>query len=90
MLGHLISNRGIEDNKAKIEAIANLPHPKGVKEIRIFLGHAGFYQRFIKDFSMIAKPLCKLLAKDTVFEFDKACIDAFENLKEALISAPVL
>ena len=90
MLGHLISNRGIEVDKAKIEVIANLSHPKCVKKIRNFLGHAGFYRIFIKDFSKIAKSLCKLLAKDVVFEFDKACIDAFENLKEALILAPVL
>ena len=53
-------------------------------------GHVGFYRRFIKDFSKIAKPLCKIFAKDAVFKFDKAYIDAFENLKEALIPAPVL
>ena len=90
MLGHLISNRGIKVDKAKIEVIANLPHLKCVKEIRSILGHTSFYRRFIKDFSKIAKPLCKLLAKDAVFEFDKACIDVFKNLKEAFISAPVL
>ena len=70
--------------------IDNLPHPKCVKDIRIFLGHAGFYRRFIKDFSKIVKPLCKLLAKDAVFEFDDACLDAFETLKRALVSALVL
>ena len=70
--------------------IANLPPPKCVKDIRSFLGHAGFYRRFIKDFSKIAKPLCKVLAKDAVFEFDDACLDAFETLKRALVSAPVL
>ena len=53
-------------------------------------GHAGFYRRFIKDFSKIAKPLCKLLAKDGEFEFDDACLEAFDTLKRALISAPVL
>ena len=57
VLGHLISNRGIEVDKAKIEVIANLPHPKCVKEIRNFLRHVGFYRRFIKEFSKIAKPL---------------------------------
>ena len=67
-----------------------MPPPKCVKDIRSFLGHAGFYRRFIQDFSKIAKPLCKLLAKEAVFEFDDACMDAFETLKRALTSAPVL
>ena len=90
VLGHSISRRGIEVDRVKIEVIDNLPHPKCVKDIRSFLGHVGFYRSFIKDFSKIAKPLCKLLAKDAVFEFDDACLDSFENLKRALVSAPVL
>ena len=64
--------------------------PKCVKDIRSFLGHAGFYRRFIKDFSKISKPLCKLLAKDASFEFHDACQEAFEILKKALISVPIL
>ena len=80
----------MEVDRAKIEVIDKLPPPKCVKDIRSFLGHAGFYKRFIKDFSKIAKPLCKLLAKDVVFEFDDACLDAFNTLKSALVSAPVL
>ena len=67
-----------------------MPPPKCVKDIRRFLGHAGFYRRFIKDFSKISKPLCKLLAKDASFEFADACQKVFEILKKALISAPVL
>ena len=70
--------------------IANLPPPKCVKDIRSFLGHMGFYRRFIKDFSKIAKTLCKLLAKEAIFEFDDICLEAFDTLKKALISAPVL
>ena len=70
--------------------IANLPPPKYVKDIRSFLGHASFYRRFIKDFSKITKPLCKLLAKEAIFEFDDACLEAFYTLKKDLISAPVL
>ena len=90
VLGHIVSENGIEVDKAKIEVIEKLPPPTTVKGIRSFLGHAGFYRRFIKDFSKIAKPLTNLLAKDTPFEFNDACIDAFHRLKEALITAPVL
>ena len=90
ILGHSVSKREIEVDKEKIEVIENLPPPKCVKDIRIFLGHAGFYRRFIKDFSKFTKPLCKLLAKDAIFEFDDACLNAFETLKRALISAPIL
>ena len=57
VLGHIISNRGIEVDKEKIELISKLPSPTNVKTVRQFLGHVGFYQRFIKDFSKIAKPL---------------------------------
>jgi hypothetical protein len=67
VLGHLISEREIEVNRAKIEVIEQLPPPINVKGIRSFLGHAGFYRRFIKDFSHIARPLTNLLAKDVPF-----------------------
>ena len=73
VLGHVISNRGIEVDKAKIELISKLPPPTNVKVIRRFLGHAGFYRRFIKDFSKIEKPLCELLVKDTKFFWDGRC-----------------
>ena len=86
----MVSQRGIEVDKAKIEVIANLPPLKSVKDIRIFLRHASFYRRFIQDFSKIAKSLCKLLAKEAIFEFDDAYMDAFGTLKKALTSAPVL
>jgi hypothetical protein len=58
--------------------------------IRSFLGHAGFYKRFIKDFSQISRPLTNLLAKDAPFEFTKECLNAFYTLKKALISAPII
>ena len=90
VLGYSISKRGIEVNREKIEVIANFLPPKCVKDIRSFLGYAGFYRRFIKDFSKISKPLCKLLAKNATFEFDDACLETFDILKKALISAPVL
>ena len=73
MLGHIICNKGIEVDKAKIEPISKLPSPTNVKTVRQFLGHVGFYRRFIKDFSKIAKPLYKLLEKDAKFLWDKDC-----------------
>lgn len=90
VLGHRVSNKGIEVDKAKIETIEKLPPPTSVKGIRSFLGHAGFYRRFIKDFSKIANPLCGLLEKDTPFVFDDACLKAFHELKNRLISAPIV
>jgi hypothetical protein len=90
VLGHVISQRGIEVDKAKVDLISNLPPPHTLKEIRSFLGHAGFYRQFIKDFSKIARPLCRLLAKETPFEFDEECLKAFGALKEILMSTPVI
>ncbi|XP_058222963.1 uncharacterized protein LOC131332682 [Rhododendron vialii] len=82
--------RGIEVDKAKIDLIATLPTPKCVKDIRSFLGHAGFYRRFIKDFSAISQPLCHLLSKDTPFEWTPACEEAFTKLKSSLTSPPIV
>jgi hypothetical protein len=90
VIGHLVSERGIEVDRAKIEVIEQLPPPVNVKGIRSFLGHAGFYHRFIKDFSFIARPLTRLLAKNVLFKFDDACLRSFEILKKALISAPII
>jgi hypothetical protein len=61
-----------------------------VKSLRSFLGHAGFYRRFIKDFSKITKPLTHLLQKDVPFDFDKKCLAAFRTLKSVLVSAPII
>ena len=71
VLGHIISKKGIEVDKAKIELISKLPSLTNVKTVRQFLGHAGFYRRFIKDFSKISKPLYKLLEKDAKFMWDE-------------------
>jgi hypothetical protein len=90
VLGHLISERGIEVDRAKIEVIEQIPPPVNVKGIRSFLGHARFYRRFIKDFSHIARPLTNLLAKDVPFDFDDACLKSFETIKDALIFAPII
>ncbi|KAH9801429.1 hypothetical protein KPL71_001026 [Citrus sinensis] len=89
-LGHKVSKSGIEVDKAKLEVIDKLPPPTSIKGIRSFLGHAGFYRRFIKDFSKVAKPLCSLLEHDRPFHFDKACLQAFGELKKALITSPVV
>ncbi|GJY80586.1 reverse transcriptase domain-containing protein [Tanacetum coccineum] len=77
-------------DKAKVDVIAKLPHPTTVKGIRSFLGHAGFYRRFIQDFSKIARPMTHLLEKETPFIFSKECIEAFETLKMKLTQAPIL
>ena len=70
---NIISNKGIEVDKVKIELISKLPSPTNVKTMRQFLGHAGFYRRFIKDFSKIDKPLYKILEKDAKFAWDDEC-----------------
>ncbi|CAN6465740.1 unnamed protein product [Victoria cruziana] len=90
VLGHVVSECGIEVDKAKVESIAKLAPPACVKDIRSFLGHAGFYRRFIKDFSRISRPLYNLFSKDQPFLFDEDCRSSFEALKEALVTAPIL
>ncbi|GJU59841.1 reverse transcriptase domain-containing protein [Tanacetum coccineum] len=90
VLGHKISKSRIEVDKAKVDVIAKLPHPTSVKGIRSFLGHAGFYRRFIQDFSKIARPMTHLLEKDTPFIFSKECIESFNILKKKLTEAPIL
>ncbi|GJR57619.1 reverse transcriptase domain-containing protein [Tanacetum coccineum] len=90
VLGHKISKKGIVVDKAKIDMIAKLPHPTTVKGIRSFLGHAGFYRRFIKDFSKISRPMTHLLEKNTPFIFSEECIQAFQILKKKLTEAPIL
>ncbi|XP_050125739.1 uncharacterized protein LOC126603005 [Malus sylvestris] len=90
VLGHKVSVNGIEVDKAKIETISKLPPPTSIKGVRSFLGHAGFYRRFIKDFSKITKPLCNLLLKEAEFVFDSSCFEAFNVLKMKLTTAPVI
>nr|GFB64866.1 reverse transcriptase domain-containing protein [Tanacetum cinerariifolium] len=90
VLGHKISKQGIEVDKAKVDVINKLPHPKTVKAIRSFLGHAGVYRRFIKDFSKIARPMTRLLEKDSPFIFFPKCFNAFRTLKTKLCEAPIL
>ncbi|CAN6547374.1 unnamed protein product [Malus baccata var. baccata] len=90
VLGHIVSERGIEVDKSKIDLVRYLPSSTSVREVRSFLGHAGFYRRFIKDFSNISNPLCRLLHKDVAFDFNEECEKAFNHLKEMLTSAPII
>ena len=85
VLGHRVSRKGIEPDNTKIGVINKLPPPTLVNGIRSFLGHVGFYKRFIKDFSKIAKPLCMLLEHDRPFNFNENCLNVFIELKKALV-----
>ena len=90
VLGHRISGRGIEVDRAKIEIIEKMPPPTSVKGVRNFMGHACFYRRFIQDFSKVSKPLSNILMQGVLFEFNEPCMDAFELLKKKLTSAPIV
>ncbi|KAM1024678.1 hypothetical protein ACFX2C_037933 [Malus domestica] len=88
VLGHIISEKGIEVDKSKIDLVRHLPFPTSVREVRSFLGHAGFYRRFIKDFSKVSQPLCRLLQKEVTFDFNEEYTAAFNHLKELLSMTP--
>ncbi|PKI59712.1 hypothetical protein CRG98_019888 [Punica granatum] len=90
VLGHKVSKKGIEVDRAKVEIIEKLLPPTSTKGVRSFLGHDGLYRRFIKDFSKISRPLCNLLEKDFAFVFYDSCLQAFNLLKEKLTSALVI
>ncbi|GJU71872.1 reverse transcriptase domain-containing protein [Tanacetum coccineum] len=90
VLGHKISKNGIEVDHAKVDVIAKLPPPTMIKGIRSFLGHVGFYRRFIQDFYKIARPMTHLLEKETPFVFLKECMESFEILKTKLTEALIL
>ena len=90
VLGHKIYAATLEVDQAKIVVIKTLMPPTIVKGIRSFLGHARFYRRFVKDFSKISRPLCRLLEKRCKFDFDESCRSAFEEIKSRLVSAPIM
>nr|GFA32714.1 reverse transcriptase domain-containing protein [Tanacetum cinerariifolium] len=90
VLGHKISKNRIEVDIAKVDVIAKLPHSTIVKGVRSFLGHAGFYRRFIQDFFKIPRPMTHLLEKNTPFIFSEDCNKAFQTLKKKLTKAPIL
>ncbi|KAG8479786.1 hypothetical protein CXB51_029317 [Gossypium anomalum] len=89
-LGHIVSGEGIRVDPSKISAIVNWSPPKNVSEVRSFLGLAGYYQRFVQGFSMIASPMTRLLQKDVKFEWTDECQQSFNRLKDLLTKAPVL
>nr|XP_027085047.1 uncharacterized protein LOC113707084 [Coffea arabica] len=90
VLGHIVSSKGIEIDKAKIDIISALPYPANVWEVRSSLGHAGFYRTFIKDFLKIGAPLFQLLQKDVTLKFNDKCEKVFDKLKELLTSPPII
>ena len=89
-LGHKISATGLEVDQAKVSIKKSLLPPTTVKGIRSFLGNAGFYRRFIRDFSKISKPLYRLLEKDANYDFDESCKVAFEEIKSILVTSPIM
>ena len=90
VLGHLVSGKGLEVDKAKIKVTQNIPLPTTLRDLRSFLGQVGFYRRFIRDFAKVSKLLTTLLCKDRDFFIDKEGERAFKMLKLALIKAPIL
>ncbi|KAL0554254.1 hypothetical protein IC582_008171 [Cucumis melo] len=89
-LGHVVSKAGVSVDPAKIEAVTGWTRPSTVSEVRSFLGLADYYRRFVENFSRIATPLTQLTRKGTPFVWSKACEDSFQNLKQKLVTAPVL
>ncbi|GBG63520.1 hypothetical protein CBR_g38588 [Chara braunii] len=89
-LGHRSSAAGLEPEATKVEVIRNWPQPTNVSELRSFLGLASYYRKFVPRFSIIARPLSRLTSKNVSYSWDDACSQAFQALKEALVSYPVL
>ena len=89
-MGHIVSSNGVEPDSAKIKAIQEWKIPTNVKEIRSFLGLAGYYRRFIKDFAKIAAPLTDLTRKNIPYRWSLREGEAFNKLKELMTQVPVL
>ena len=89
-LGHIVGVHGVKPDPEKITKVKEYPRPKNVSEIRKFMGLASYYRKFIKNFSIIAKPLFNLIQKDIVFEWKLEHENAFKLLKQKLITSPVL
>jgi len=89
-LGYKVSKRGIQPTDRGIAAVQNFPEPKTTKEVHSFVGLASYFRRFIRDFSLIARPLYQLLRKDVTFKFGEEERLAFVTLKNRLVEAPIL
>jgi hypothetical protein len=89
-LGHVISKEGIAMNPSKVQSVLDWQAPTNVKEVRGFLGMAGYYRRIIEGFSKIAGPMTKLLRKNTPFEWSEKCEENFQELKKKFTTAPIL
>lgn len=89
-LGHVVSSAGIAVDPSKIEAVMQWKRPENVTEVRSFLGLAGYYRRFVPDFSKLAGPLTRLIKKDTHFEWNDKTEQGFQELKRRLTTAPIL
>ena len=89
-MGHVATKEGIKVDPQMVEVITEYPRPTNVTEIRSFLGLAGYYRRFIKEFSKIASPLTNLLKKTNKFEWTERCKKAFQELRQRLTTAPIL
>ena len=90
VLGHVVSSKGLEVDKAKVEVIQDLALPKLIREHRSFLGHVGFYRPFIIDFAKVSKPLTSLLCKEKDFNIEEEGKHAFMQMKQSLVEAPIL
>ena len=89
-LGHVVTPDGVTPNPEKVRVVLDFPVPKNLKELRAFMRLANYYRRFVKGFAHIANPLNALTKKGVKFEWTQSCADAFDKLKRALISAPIL
>jgi hypothetical protein len=90
ILGHVLTAEGVAIDPAKIEAVKEWEQPRNVTDIRSFLGLAGYYRKFIENFSKIAKPMTNLLKKTNEFEWMRECDHSFQTLKQKLTTTPVL
>ena len=88
-LGHIITDKGVKPDPKKIEAVQNFPRPKTPRNMKQFLGLAGYYRRFIKDFSARAKPLSNLLKKEVLFKWGPEEEKSLKDLRQALCESPI-
>ena len=89
-LGHVVSPSGVLVDLEKVKAVMSWDRMKSIFEIRSFVGFAGYYRRFIQDFSRLAAPMTRLIRKEVKFDWDDRCKEAFQELKRRLTSAPIL